>query len=273
VQFIDRELARRLEASEAIPQIHFAAELKRRSTDLSPAYEQIAGSHCVFIHPGCVVGRCVGLGLTEPVTAADLDRIEEFYRSRGEAAQIDVCPQADMSLLELMKERPYRLEELNDVLARPISASDKFDGKPASAEIRRIRPEEAGDLCEVVARAFLEGKDPEPQFVEIFRPLYLAETSFAFAAFVDGKLVGGAAGMVVPEAGIVTMFGSATLPEYRGRGIQSAFLRERMKIAQAAGAEYAVIVTRAGTTSQRNAQRAGFTLAYSKPVMKRTFTT
>ena len=273
MQFIDRELAHRLEMSEAIPQVHFAAELKRHSKDLNPAYEQIAGSHCVFIHPGCVVGRCVGLGLAGSVTAADLDQIEEFYRSRGEAAQIDVCPQADMSLLELMKERPYRLEELNDVLVRPISATEEFDGQPAQAEIRRVHNAEAREVCAVVARAFLEGKDPDPKFVEIFLPLYLAESCFAFAAYVDGKIVGGAAGMVIPEARIATMFGAATLPEYRGRGIQSAFLRERLKLSQTAGAEYAVIVTRACTASQRNSMRAGFTLAYSKPVMKRTFMT
>ncbi len=271
MKFVDRELVRRLETSEGIPQVHFAAELKRHSKDLNPAYEQIAGSHCVFIHPGCVVGRCVGLGLAGPVTGADLDRVEEFYRSRGEAAQVDVCPQSDPALLELMKERPYRLEELNDVLVRPIGTAETFDGERARAEIRRVYNDEAHEVCDVVARAFLEGKDPDPKFVEILLPLYLAESCFAFAAFVDGKIVGGAAGMVIPEARIATMFGAATLPDYRGRGIQSAFLRERMKLSQAGGAEYAVIVTRACTTSQRNAERQGFTLAYSKAVMKRDF--
>src|SRR3954462_5534468 len=149
VQFVDRELTRRFEASEAIPQVHFAAVLQRLKPELNVAHEEIAGSHCVFIHPGCVVGRCVSLGLSGSVTASDLERIEEFYRSRGEAAQIDVCPQSDMSLLELMKERPYRLEELNDVLAPPITPNEMFDGKRASAEIRRVQPQEAREVCEV----------------------------------------------------------------------------------------------------------------------------
>jgi ribosomal protein S18 acetylase RimI-like enzyme len=271
VQFLDRELVRRLESSEAIPQVHFAAELKRLKPGMNVAYEQIAGSHCVFIHPGCVVGRCVSLGLSGPVTAADIDRIEDFYRSRGEAAQIDVCPAADPTLLELMKARPYRLEELNDVLVRPLHADDNFGNPHTTAEIRPVQRDEVATLCEVVARGFVEGADPDPFFVEIFHPLYLAESSFAFAAIVDGKIVGGAAGMIIPETGIATMFGSSTLPEYRGRGIQTAFLRERLNIAQDARCEYAVIVTRAGTTSQRNAQRAGFTLAYGKVVMKRDF--
>src|SRR3954454_20063769 len=77
VQFVDRELVRRLESSEAIPQVHFAAELKRLKPELNVACEQIAGSQVVFIAPGSPVGRCIGLGLTGPVTAEDLDRIEE----------------------------------------------------------------------------------------------------------------------------------------------------------------------------------------------------
>jgi GNAT superfamily N-acetyltransferase len=271
VQFVDRELTRRFEASEAIPQVHFAAELQRLKPELNVAHEEIAGSHCVFIHPGCVVGRCVSLGLSGPVSASDLDRIEEFYRSRGEAAQVDVCPTSDQSLFELMKERPYRLEELNDVLVRPLRADENFDDVQANVEIRRISREEVGELSEVVARGFLDGKTPDPSFVDIFRPLYLTASSIAFAAFADSQMVGGGAVMAIPEAGIATIFGSSTLPAYRGHGIQSAFLRERLKVARAAGCEYAVIVTRGGTTSQRNAQRLGFTLAYSKVVMKRDF--
>ncbi len=268
MQFVDRELVRRLESSEAIPQVHFAAELKRLKPELNIAHEQIAGSHVVFIHPGCMVGRCVGLGLSGPVTADDLDRIEEFYRSRGDVAQIDVCPAADPTLHELLKTRPYQLEEFNNVLARKIKPGERFDGQVTNVEIRRVYGNDATDLCPIVARGFSEGADPDPEFIEIFRPLYIAECSFAFAAIVDGKVVGGASGMIIPETGIVTMFGSSTLPEYRGRGIQTAFLRARLQLASDAGCEYAVTITRPGTTSQRNAERQGFTLAYSKVVLK-----
>ncbi|MFZ0286278.1 MAG: GNAT family N-acetyltransferase, partial [Terriglobales bacterium] len=60
-----------------------------------------------------------------------------------------------------------------------------------------------------------------------------------------------------------------TLPEFRGLGLQTALLRRRMKAAQKAGCEYAVIVTQGGTTSMRNAERLGFRVAYSKATLIR----
>jgi hypothetical protein len=46
--------------------------------------------------------------------------------------------------------------------------------------------------------------------------------------------------------------------------VQTALLRARMAAAAEAGCEYAVVVTRGGTTSQRNVDRLGFRVAYSK---------
>ena len=45
---------------------------------------------------------------------------------------------------------------------------------------------------------------------------------------------------------------------------QTALLRARMSAAVQAGCEYAVVVTQGGTTSQRNVERLGFRVAYSK---------
>jgi predicted GNAT family acetyltransferase len=58
--------------------------------------------------------------------------------------------------------------------------------------------------------------------------------------------------------------GAGTLADYRGRGLQTALLRARMQAAVEAGCDFAVVVTQGGTTSQRNAERLGFRVAYSK---------
>ena len=63
---------------------------------------------------------------------------------------------------------------------------------------------------------------------------------------------------------VFALCGAGTLAEFRGRGLQTALLRARMAAAVQAGCEYAVVVTQGGTSSQRNAERLGFRMAYSK---------
>ena len=80
-------------------------------------------------------------------------------------------------------------------------------------------------------------------------------------------MVGGAGGLIIPQYRTAGLFGAATLPEFRGRGIQTALLTNRLRLAQNAGCDLAVTLTMPGTTSQRNAERAGFKTAYTKVVV------
>jgi GNAT superfamily N-acetyltransferase len=68
---------------------------------------------------------------------------------------------------------------------------------------------------------------------------------------------------------MAAFFGASTLPEFRNRGLQSALLQARLNLACEAGCDLAVIVTRPGSVSQRNAERAGFRLAYTKAILMR----
>lgn len=91
----------------------------------------------------------------------------------------------------------------------------------------------------------------------------------SFLARIEGKVVGGAGGRIIPEAGIGALFGTATLPDYRGRGVQTALIARRLHEAALHGCEYAVVSTVPGSGSQRNMERRGFRVAYTKPVMTR----
>ena len=94
--------------------------------------------------------------------------------------------------------------------------------------------------------------------------LLAAGGALAFAALVDGKLLACGTGLVIPQHRVFALCGAGTLAGYRARGLQTALLRARMAAAVEAGCEYAVVVTQGGTTSQRNAERLGFRVAYSK---------
>ena len=67
------------------------------------------------------------------------------------------------------------------------------------------------------------------------------------------------------ESTILALFGgAATVPEMRRRGLQAALLEARLRYAFEQGYPLAMMVTEAGSQSQRNAERQGFRIAYTR---------
>ncbi len=91
MEFVDKALACRLEAAEEMPQVHYANLYQKLRPEVGAAVEEICGGHMVFAGVGSPIGRAVGLGLDGPISAYDLDRAEQFYRSHRAPAQVDVC--------------------------------------------------------------------------------------------------------------------------------------------------------------------------------------
>jgi GNAT superfamily N-acetyltransferase len=269
--FVDKALARRLEAAEEMPQVHYAQLYQKVRPEVGAAVEEICGGHMVFAGVGSPIGRAGGLGFDGPVSAADLDRVEDFYRSHGAPAQVDVCPLTEPSLLELLKLRSYTLAELNNVLYRLLKRDELFPPPAAGIDLRPAEPHEAEFWADLVGRAFREGEACPPDFLQMFTPLFQISNAVTFFASLNGELAGGAGGLIVPERKLLALFGAATLPQFRGHGIQTAFLHTRMAVAARAGCDLAVTVTLGGSTSQRNAERAGFRVAYSKATMLKAF--
>jgi GNAT superfamily N-acetyltransferase len=83
-----------------------------------------------------------------------------------------------------------------------------------------------------------------------------------FIAEIDGTP--GATASLFLHEGVALFSGAATVPEMRRRGLQSALIRERMRYAAAQGCDLAVMVAEAGSESQRNAERRGFRIAYTR---------
>lgn len=63
-----------------------------------------------------------------------------------------------------------------------------------------------------------------------------------------------------------TLAAAATLPDYRNMGVQSELLQKRIEIAIEKGARYITSEATYGSGSQRNMERAGLKLAYTKAI-------
>lgn len=266
MHFVDRALARRFEAAEEMPQVFHAHWAAKHQPEVGAAVQPISGGHMIFAGLGSPIGRAVGMGFAAPVTATDMDQMEDFYFSRKAPSQVDYCPLSDPSLLELARQRGYGIAELNNVLARRLHRNERFEQR-SGFTIRKSMPEEGLIFSGIVRRSFFpDGGEPE-KFDEMLCPMFSFPGSLTYLAEIDGQAVATGAGLMIPEHGIVALFGAGTLKEYRGRGLQTAMLAQRLQVAAAAGCEYAVIVTLGGTTSQRNAERVGFRVVYSKATL------
>ncbi|HTT24191.1 MAG TPA: GNAT family N-acetyltransferase [Candidatus Sulfotelmatobacter sp.] len=263
MNFVDRALARRLESCEEMPQVLYARVFRNIRPEIGAAEEAICGGHMVFAGLGSPIGRVTGAGFERPLTAEDLDRIEHFYRERKAPSQVDLTPLHQPEIFEMFKERGYAIAELNNVLYRKLDSSDVLPPPPPHCVIRRSPPEEAEIAGDIVESAFFPDGAPEA-FRGLITPLYQMVDALPFVATIDGKPVACGTGVVIPEHKVFALGGAGTLTAYRGRGLQTALLCARMKAALEAGCEYAVVVTQGSTTSQRNAERLGLRVAYSK---------
>jgi ribosomal protein S18 acetylase RimI-like enzyme len=263
MQFVDKSLARRFEACEEMPQVLYARVFQKSRPEIGAAEEPICGGHMIFAGLGSPIGRATGLGFDSPFSTSDLDRVEEFYRAHHAPSQVDLCPLHDPAVFEMFKERGYGIAELNNVLYRRLDPAEQFPAAPPGCEIRRGRREEAKELGGIVEQAFFPDGAPPP-FQDLLTPLYRMEGALTFAASVEGTMAACGAGLVIPEHRIFALCGAGTAIEFRGRGLQTALLYSRLSAAAEAGCEYAVVVTQGGSGSQRNVERLGFRVAYSK---------
>jgi len=265
--FVDLTLARRLEMATAVSGKECAEAVPELAPGLFSAAEEIAGGIAVFTGVDSPITQAFGVGLHGPVSEAELDQLEDFFFSRGANVVLELCPFIDRSLVELLGRRPYRLEEFSNVLVRELSQDESFAAHPTSVTVRLAGPDEATLYTRIVTDGFSEQVTVSESLLAVLEGFFHRARGRCFLAFVDGEIAGG--GSVAPYEGIGELYGASTLPKFRGRGVQTALLRERIAWAVKQGCEIATTTTQPGTTSQRNFERAGFRIAYSRTKMIR----
>jgi GNAT superfamily N-acetyltransferase len=259
--FADRALAERLEAAEGYACTQFAAARQRVHPETDSTWLKCAGADVVFDGIDAPTTQTFGLGLFEQLTAADLDAIEEFFQTRGAVPMHEVCPFADLNTLDFLCARGYRPFEISNVLFRTIDPNAA--PLPAGITVRVVNKSEAQLWSAVNARGWAHDHPEFEDFLKSTGALLVArENSPCFLAELDGTPA--AAGSLSIYKGVALFAGAATAPEHRRRGLQGALLAERMRFAADHGCDLAMMVAEAGSNSQRNAERQGFRIAYTR---------
>ncbi len=262
--YSDKALSQKLERTEARSNADFVETRSRLEPESDAGWIEVAGAYAMFDGPGSPLTQTFGLGLFQEAQNADLAKMEEFFRRRGAPVFHEVSPLAEPSTISLLNDRGYRPVELSSVMYRTIQA-DGRQLEPGSAEIttRVAGPDEAELWAGVSANGWATEDEGLAEFMLNFgRIAAQCNGSFPFLAEIDGVPV--ASGSLFVYDDVCLLAGASTIAEARGRGAQSALLRSRLRFAAENGCTLAVMVASPGSQSQKNAQKNGFRIAYTR---------
>jgi GNAT superfamily N-acetyltransferase len=259
--YSDIRLAKRLERAEGRACIEFVEARRRLFPESGAEWIECGGAYAAFDGANSPITQTFGLGLFEELSPAILDEIERFFMDRGAPVVHEVSPVAGVAALDLLCARNYRPVEISNVLYQAI---EKPAHKPSGPiRVRVVQPGELQLWTDISSRGWTSD---HPELLEFFQQFgrlsSTRQSSVYFLADFEGKP--GAAAVLCPHEGTALLGGAATIPELRHRGLQSALLRGRLCYAHEHGCDLASMVAEVGSESQRNAERNGFQIAYTR---------
>ena len=263
--FADLELSRRLERAESHAGKEFAESRARLQPASGAASMKHAGTVCIFDGPESPVTQTFGLGLFEDLTPEALDTIEQFFLERNAPVLHEVSPFAGIAAIDLLCARKYRPVELSTVMFMRTDPIIPGHSQATSDEIniRVADPEDATQWADLSAKGWASDCPEMEASIRDFGSLAFARNSTVnFLAEIDG--IAGATGSLCLHEEVALFGGASTIPSMRRRGLQSALLSTRMNYAYENGYTLAMMVTAVGSQSQRNAERTGFRIAYTR---------
>lgn len=169
----------------------------------------------------------------------------------------------DRSLIRLLSQRGYRLLRFRNIYAQALPRREAVGVTPETpstvAAIHAVDEATAAAWSATLLDGFEYTQAADRDRVTTWNRMVRSLPGItAMVAVIDGAPVGAASVLVLGETAVLG--GAATRPAYRRRGVQRALIEARLAVAARAGCELAVVTADPGSSSGRNAERAGFQL-------------
>ncbi|WP_031497038.1 GNAT family N-acetyltransferase [Bryobacter aggregatus] len=198
-------------------------------------------------------------GMSRAPVREELDQIIRFYFDRKMDALIEVAPWVEEASAALLQSCGFERVAVEDVMAQRSSAMERVEG------VEECRDPEA--WARLMSHSFFGGISELSMAVG--RTIFHLGGSRSFGIWRDGEMVAGA--NILYPSGVALFAGDGTLQAHRGQGLQQRLIRDRMCLAFQAGSEWMHAEVEPGGGSQRNYQRCGFTVAYSRMHYRKPF--
>ena len=225
------------------------------------AWVEIGGVLAMFDGPASPCTQTFGLGLFSVPDDQQFLTLEKFFHERGAAVDHETSPLADASMVAALSARGYRPIEYSNVMFRPTALP--YEGSRTEVETQLVGPADGARWARTAAEGWSSEGAPLAGFVEGIGAAQAASSGFhAFVATCGGCDI--AAGGLFLHEQTAVLAGASTIPTARRRGAQQALLAARLRHAVAAGCDLSMMVASPGSGLQRNAERHGFRVAYTR---------
>jgi GNAT superfamily N-acetyltransferase len=257
--YVDRELVRRVESTA----VEFCARLVEVLARMSPsnpaAAQECDGGQLIAFGAGRYVNRAMGIGFGGMPSADIVSAVESFYRARSLPASVEITPWVDADLVAALGAAGFRLERFRNVYAHALNS---LPDNP-TADIRPVDDANEQDRKAILAGdVSAEARRVSDEYCDAAGQL---SNSSDFVACVDGQSV--ACGSITIVRGSAGLGGAATMPQHRGKGLQTALLAYRLRLAAKSGCDLALATAVPDGQSARNLERLGFQLLYTQTVL------
>ncbi len=262
--FSDRNLSQKLERTEARSNVDFVKTRAEMFPSSGAEWMEAAGAYAMFDGIESPLTQTFGLGVFDEVTSADLDKIEAFFKKRNAPVLHEVSPLADASLVEMLNERGYQPLEFTSVMYRPLTREINL-GVPVNPKIvtRIIESGEEKVWARTSASGWVTEMPEHFDFMNEFGEIG-ARCAGAHSFIVEIENQPIAAGALFIYDGAALLAGASTVPEGRRQGAQTALLDARLRYAAEHGCTIAMLGASPGSSSQRNAEKNDFRIAYTR---------
>lgn len=272
--FASIELVARIEAAKCRLLAASVASAKARHPGAEILAQPLAGGIATWVGDDSPLNKVAGLGFGGPVDEAELEAVERAFARRGAPVQVELSTLAEPSIAFMLTARGYRITGFENILGLPLPTPPLT--VDCDAEISVSGEPELDAWLDTLVTGFIHpDTQGVPSHEEFSREalsraigdMVCAEGFVRYLARREDRPAGGASMQVVD--GIAQLCGASTVPEQRRRGIQTALLAARLRDAERAGCELAVVTTLPGSRSQHNVQRQGFCLLYTRAILVR----
>jgi hypothetical protein len=235
--------------------------LALRDPQLNPSVVPVADGCAVFQGRDAMGSFARELGTSRPVTARELQAVEEFYTDHDCPVRVWVSGRTHKSLLEMLHEQGYAPSSPSFIWLRSLE-SDSVSCEHPEIEIVPVPMDLYNGWIQTVAAGFFEQNGaasasavPDSLF-DLFFALGCGPDDQAFLAHKDGGFVGGA--VLQMSDGIAMLRTASTRFIHRNSGVHQALVAARLKCAQAQGAKLAVSQSLPSGPSAHNLRKLGF---------------